>query len=64
MLAKVSKIATSVMLGTLLAGATGTAMAADNKTVLTLVASRETAWVKNFSLPANGSAPHHPSLHL
>ena len=45
MLAKVSKIATSVMLGTLLAGATGTAMAADNKTVLTLVAQQETAWV-------------------
>ena len=37
------------MLGTLMLGAAGTAMAADNKTVLTLVAQQETAWVKNFS---------------
>ena len=43
MLAKVSKIATSVMLGTLMLGAAGTAMAAENKTVLTLVAHQETA---------------------
>ena len=49
MLAKVSKIATSVMLGTLMLGAAGTAMAAENKTVLTLVAHQETAWVKNFN---------------
>ena len=49
MLAKVSKIATSVMLGTLMLGAAGTAMAAENKTVLTLVAQQETAWVKNFN---------------
>lgn len=50
MLAKVSKISTAVMLGTMmLAGAAGNAMAADNKTVLTMVAQQETAWVKNFN---------------
>ncbi len=50
MLAKVSKISTAVMLGTMmLAGAAGNAMAAENKTVLTMVAQQETAWVKNFN---------------
>ena len=50
MLAKVSKISTAVMLGTMmLAGAAGNVMAAENKTVLTLVAQQETAWVKNFN---------------
>ena len=48
MLAKVSKISTAVLLGTMmLAGAAGNVMAAENKTVLTLVAQQETAWVKN-----------------
>ena len=60
MLAKVSKISTAVMLGTMmLAGAAGNAMAADNKTVLTLVAQQELQ-----PLPASGSVAHHPSLHL
>ena len=40
----------SLLAGALaLALATGTAMAAENKTVLTLVAQQETAWVKNFN---------------